>query len=121
MVYGLYGVFDQDRWFRNDFSSDDKLTGTIFTDVNQTSAKNLTGYTVTIRLSRQAGPGRYAEFFNKTATIVVAGDGTWSYAVAQGEIPQPRLYWISAQLTKSGTQETTINRVLFHVLRGPST
>ena len=70
MAYGLYLAADQDRWFRNNFSDEDLLTGTVYTDINQTTAKDLTGYTVTVRLSRRDGPGRHGDFLNAPAWIV---------------------------------------------------
>jgi hypothetical protein len=120
LVYGIYLSLDQDRWFRNDFSSDDKLTGTIYTDINQTSAKNLTGYTVTIRMSKTDGFGKFTDRFNKAADIEVAANGTWSYAVAEGEIPVFGLYNVWAEISKSGTNETTLNHTTLHIIEGPS-
>ena len=118
MPYGLYLSCDQDRWYRNNFSSDDKLTGTIYTDINQVTAKDTTGYTITIRLSRRDGPGRHGDFLQAVATATVEADGTWEYAMREQDIPPRGLYWIAAELTKSGTRETTLNRVEFHVIEG---
>ena len=120
MAAGLYLSLDQDQWFRNNFSSTNPLTGTIYTDINQTSAKDLTGYAITIRMSRPNGPGRFSDFFNKTASIVVAANGTWSYAIAQSELPHRGVYYVTAELTKAGDQESTLNRVEFHILEGPA-
>ena len=89
MVYGLYLKMDQLKWFRDDFSSDDKMTGTIYTNLNLTTAKNLTGYTVVIRLYTG---NRWGDHFGITAEIVVEADGTWSYAVQQGKMPPPAIY-----------------------------
>ncbi len=50
MAYGIYLKMDQDRAHRDDFSSDAFLTGTVYTDIVQATAKNLTGYTVTVRM-----------------------------------------------------------------------
>lgn len=120
MAYGLWLSLDQDRFFRNNFSSTNPLTGTIYTDINQTTAKNLTGYTITIRMSRPNGPGRFSDFVNKTATIVVAANGTWSLALGSGETPHRGIYYVTAELTKTGDRESTLNRVEFHILEGPS-
>lgn len=117
MAYGLYLSLDQKRWFRNDFSATNKITGTLYTDVNQTVAKNLTGYTVTIKLYK---PRTIGDRFNKTATIVTAADGTFEYAVGEGEMPIYGLYWMIIQLTKSGDRETTLNDVEFQILEGPN-
>jgi len=117
MAYGLYLTLDQDQWFRGDFSSDNKLTGTIYTDINQQTAKNLTGYTLTIRLHR---PKHFGDFFNKSADIVVAGSGTWSRAIQAGEMPPRGIYYVKLEIAKSGVVESTLNRSELHILEGPS-
>jgi hypothetical protein len=117
MAYGLYLVLDQTQWMRNDFSSENKLTGTIYTNKSLTVKKNLTGYTIKVRMHRGKSWG---DRFNKTASIVTAADGTWSYAVAEGEMPPPAIYKVSVTLTKSGVQETTLNRQELNVIIGPS-
>ena len=118
MVYGLYLKMDQPKWFRDDFSSDDKMTGTIYTNLNLDAAKNLTGYTLFIRLYKG---NRWGDHFGFQATIVTAADGTWPYAVGEGEMPPPAIYNVKLELKKSGTQESTINRVELFVVDGAST
>jgi len=108
---------DQDQWFRGDFSADNKLTGTIYTDINKQTVKNLTGFTITIRLHR---PKFFGDFFNKTATIVIAANGTWSYAVQQGEMPPRGIYFVKVEISKSDAVESTLNRIELQVLEGPS-
>ena len=108
---------DQDRWFRGDFSSSDKLTGTIYSDKNRTVAKDLTGYTIKIKLFKTRTIG---DRFNKTATIVTAADGTFSYAVQDGDMPIWGNYEVIIELTKSGVRETTLNTVEFQILEGPN-
>jgi hypothetical protein len=117
MAYGLYLKLDQSRWFRNDFSSSNKLTGTIYTDADRTTAANLTGFTLTVRFYKYDHSGDY---FNKTASIVTAASGTWSYAVAVGEIPAPGLYNVKIELTSSGKQESTLNTQELLILNGPA-
>lgn len=117
MAYGLYLAVDQDKWFRDDFSTEDKLTGTIYSDINQVTAKDLTGYTITIKFSHENKNGAR---FDKTASAVVAASGTWSYAVTDGDMPQPGIYQVKAELTKSGVQVSTLNRVQLQILQGPS-
>lgn len=117
MVYGLYLTLDQDQWFRGDFSSDSLLTGTIYTDVNRTVAKNLTGYTLKIRMYR---PKHFGDFFGKAGTIVTAANGTWSYAMQRGEIPPRGIFYVKLEIAKSGVVESTLNRVELHILEGPS-
>ena len=117
MAYGLWLILDQNEWFRNDFSSENKLTGTIYTDRQLTVKKDLTGYTIVIRMHR----GRsWGDRFQKTASIVSATDGTWSYALIQGDMPPPAIYKVVVELTKAGVQESTLNRQELHVLIGPS-
>ena len=115
MAYGLWLAMDQNRAHRDDFSSDAFLTGTIYTDKVQATAKNLTGYTITVRMHR---PIHFGDFFNKKATIVTAADGTWKYLVGASELPPRGIYYVSVELTKAGVKESTLNRVEFHVLGG---
>ena len=117
MSYGLYLTLDQTRWYRGDFSSDNAITFTVYTDINRQTAKNLTGYTLTLRLHR---PKHFGDSFNKTAEIVTAASGTGRYFVNQGEIPPRGLYFVKLELSKSGVVESTLNRVELYVLEGPS-
>jgi len=117
MAYGLYLTLDQTRWFRGDFSSDNALTGTIYTDVNKTSVKDLTGYTLKVRMHR---PLHFGDWFNKAASIVVAASGTWSYNLVQGDTPPRGIYYVKLELAKSGVIESTINRVELEILGGPN-
>ena len=116
MAYGIWLKLDQDRWNRSDFSTENKLTGTIYTDVNRTVAKNLTGYTLTIRMFKTRTIG---DRFNKVASIVTAADGTFSYAIAQGDLPIWGNYEVLVELSKSGVKESTLNQVEFQILDGP--
>ncbi len=117
MAYGLWLTLDQDIWYRGDYSSENKLTGTIYTDKNRTVAKNLTGYTIKIRLFK---PRTIGDRFNKTASIVTAASGTFDYAVGQGEMPIFGLYEVIVELSKSGVKESTLNHVELQVLEGPN-
>lgn len=117
MGYGLYLELNEPIWFRNDFSSESKITGTLYTDVNKTVAKNLTGFTLTLKLWK---PRTVGDRFNKTATIVSASDGTFEYAVAEGDMPIYGVYYAALELTKSGVRETNINQVEFQILEGPN-
>ena len=117
MAYGLYLALDQSRWFRGDFSTDNALTGTIYTDVNETTVKDLTGYTLTIRMHR---PLHFGDWFGKTASIVIAANGTWKYNLVQGDTPPRGIFYVKLELTKSGVQESTINREELEILGGPN-
>jgi len=100
MAYGVYCTLGQTKWARGNYSSSNKLTGTIYSDKLKTSAFNLTGYTLKVRIFKR---WYNHDYFNKTADIVVAASGTWSYAVAQHEMPTtPGVYLLSIELSKSG-------------------
>lgn len=115
MAYGLYLTVDQKQWREGDFSDTDKLTGTIYTDEAKSSAKNLTGYTLDVIIYKQDG----AAVFDKQATIVTAGSGTWSYAIAEGETPAVGFYKIEVELSQSGQRISTFPED-FLVTRSPS-
>ena len=117
MVYGIYLKLDQKQWFISDYSDTNKLTGTIYSDATLATAFNLTGYTLKVRLFKREDS---TDFFNKTATIVTAASGTWSYAVAQNEMPSDGLYLVKMELSKSGEVMSTLNDVEFVVKRGPT-
>jgi len=118
MAYGAYLTLDQTKWAYGDFSDTNKLTGTIYTNKDRTSAFTLTGYTITIRLYKSNWEN--ADYFNKAATIVSAGDGTWSYAVSTGEFPAAGRYLVKAELSKSGERMSTLNDVYIMVRGGPT-
>ena len=115
LAYGLYLIMDQPKWFRGDFSDTNKLTGTIYTDQKFTRKANLTGYTITIRLTKNH---RWGDYFNKVGSIVSATGGTFSYAVAENEIPPPGLYNVKIELSKSGSRESTLNRQELMIVEG---
>ncbi len=117
MAYGIYLTLDQKRWFRGDFSNVDLLTGTIYTDLNKQNVKDLTGYTINLRMHR---PKHFGDFFNKAGAIVSAVGGTWSYAVASGDMPPRGTYYFKLELKKTGEAISTLNRVELQVLEGPS-
>jgi hypothetical protein len=117
MAYGLYLELDQSKWYRDDFSSDNALTGTIYTDKQLTQAKNLTGFTIKIRMDKGRSMG---DRFGKTGTIVSATDGTFKYNMTDGDSPFPGIYRVRAELTKSGVKETTLNRVELLIVLGAS-
>lgn len=107
---------DQRRWAEGDYSSTNKLTGTIYTDSAKTTAKNLTGLTIKIRIFRRWSS---TDLFNKTGSIVTAASGTWSYAVAVGEMPSSGLYLLEVELSQSGEVISTFP-VEFHIISGPT-
>jgi len=117
MAYGLWLALDQTRWYRGDFSATNALTGTIYTDVNEVTAKDLTGYTLTIRFNR---PIHFGDMFNREATIVVAANGTFKYNFTEGDSPPRGIYMVKVEITKAGDRESTLNREEIIILGGPS-
>jgi len=117
LAYGLYLKLDQSRWYRGDFSTTNALTGTIYTDINEVTAKDLTGYTLTLRFHR---PIHFGDFFNKAASIVSAANGTFKYNFVEGDTPPRGIYFVKVEIAKSGDRESTLNREEFFLLGGPS-
>ena len=117
MTYGIYHIIDQLKWYRDDYSDTNKLTGTLYSNKNRTVKFNLTGYTIKVRLYKG---NRWGDYFGKTASIVTAADGTWSYAVGENEIPPPGIYNVKIELSKSGERMSSLNRQELLILEGPS-
>lgn len=117
MSYGIYLKLDQTQWFTADFSDTNKLTGTIYSDNLLSTAFNLTGYTIKVRMFKRGGA---SDHFDKTASIVNAANGTWSYAVAESEIPSEGLYLVKIELSKSGERMSTLNIQELLIIKGPS-
>ena len=116
MAYGVWLKLDQKVLYNGDFSSSNKLTGTIYTDEALTSAFTLTGYTLTVRIFPR---GSSTDYFEKEASIVSAGSGTWSYAIAENELPSAGLWQVAIELEKSGEVMTTLNNVEILIKGGP--
>jgi len=51
---------------------------------------------------------------------VNAANGTWSYAVAVGEIPSEGLYLVKVELSQTGEQMSTLNDQELLIIKGPS-
>lgn len=111
----LYCKLDNPKWIEGDFSDTTKITGTIYTDRLQTTAKDLTGYTLTLRIFPE---WRNADYFNKTASIVVAANGTWSYALIENDLPREGQYMLKIELEKSGERLSTYP-ISFEVIGAP--
>lgn len=114
----LWLTLDVDRWKRGDFSSETKITGTIYTDRSRETAKNLTGFTLTFFI-RKFGE-QFQTKLSETATIVTAASGTWEYAVTSGKLDiDPGTYRAEIELTKSGVKESTYDE-LFYIEGSPT-
>ena len=116
-MLGYYLKLDQSVIFNGNYSDTLTVTGTCYTDVGQTAAFNLTGYTLTLRLYRDGG---ITDVFNQTASITSASSGTWNKAVTSGTLPSPGLYLADLVLSKSGTLVSNLNRVEVLIKRGPT-
>lgn len=101
----LYVKLNTTSWKHGDFSSESKITGTVYTDREMVNPKDLTDFAVHIRLFR-----RYHrhDFFNRQATITSpATSGSFEYAVRSGDMPFPQLYLLEIELSKDGVVEST--------------
>ena len=116
MTYGAYLNLDQKRWRKGDYSSTNKLTGTIYSDAAKSLTFVLTDYTLTIRIYKRFSN---SDLFNKTASIVSASSGTWSYAVQQNDMISPGVYLFEIELSKSGEVMSTFPET-FTVEYGPT-
>lgn len=118
MALGLYLTLDQNTIFNGNFSdvSAFKLTGTIYTDVNRTTPLTLSGYTITMKIYRDGG---YIDRFAQTCTITSSSGGTFYLSVTTGTLPYAGLYLVVMELTKSGTQISTMNRQELLIEKGP--
>ena len=117
MAYGAYLKLDQKVLYNGDYSDTNKLTGTIYTDAGLSSAFNLTGYTLKVRMFERDST---EDWFDNTATIVTAGSGTWSYAIADNDLPSAGIYIVAVELSKSGEVMTTLNNVEILIKSGPT-
>lgn len=109
----LYCKLDSSTWNEFDYDDTNGITGTIYTDRALSSAKNLTGFTLNIRLFRR---WRSVARLDKEATIVTAASGTWKYLPTDGAMPRAGVYLLEIQLTKSGIQKST-KPVEFYIRR----
>jgi hypothetical protein len=119
MSLACYLTLDQSVLFNGDYSSDSslKLTGTVYSDINKTTAFNLTGYTITLRIYKE---NTISDNFNQECTITVAASGTWYISVASATMPSAGLYQVKIELTKSGTIVSSLNRTELLIKRGPT-
>jgi len=117
-MLGVYLSLDQSVIYNDNFSdvSALKLTGTIYSDVNKTTAFNLTGYTIKIKLSEENGK---ADYLNQTCTITSAVAGTFYLSVAESTLPTAAIYLANIELVKSGTKVSSLNRTELLVKRAP--
>ena len=120
MVYAAYLVVNEKTIFNSDYSSDSglQLTGTVFSERSLTTAFNLTGYTLTLRIYRN---GSDSDQFNQTCTITVAASGTWYLQITSNTLPISGVYLAKMELSKSGTVISTLNDQEILIKQGPTT
>lgn len=118
MVLGVYLTLDQGIVYNGDYSdvSGFKLTGTVYSDINKTTAFNLTGYTITLQFFKNGG---FIDYLAQTCTITVAASGTFYLSLTDGALPFSGIYEAKIELTKSGTKVRSLNRVEVLIERGP--
>lgn len=113
----LYLKLDSDTWKEFDFDDTNGITGTVYTDRVMSSAKNLTGFTLTFKLYRRWHRVSRVE---QTATIVVAASGTWKWLPIEGDIPINGFYNAELEIADaSGIKKSTKNDVEFFIKGGP--
>lgn len=109
----LYLKLDSDTWIYGDFDDTNGITGTIYTDRALSSAKNLTGFTLTFKLFKRWH--RVARI-EETAIIVTAGSGTWKWLPTEGDIPISGVYNVEVEIAdNSGIKKSTKNDVEFYI------
>lgn len=116
MVLGYYLTLDQTSLYNGNFSDTLKITGTCYSDINKTTALDLTGYTLTLKLHKENSS---ADWYGQTCSITTAASGTFNKAVTSGTLPFAGLYLVDLVLTKSGTQISNLNRIELLIQRGP--
>jgi len=102
----LINKLDQEIWVKGNYTatSGNGLSGTIYTEPKMANAKNLTGYTLKIRLYDQ----NRREVFSDDCDILVAGSGTWEFLPVKGEFNIDFIGEVEIELTKSDeTEELT--------------
>lgn len=112
----LFLKIDQTEWPFGDFSTESKLTGTIYTDKELVTPKDLTGFTISIKLFRR---WHRMSFISQNVSAVSAVNGTWEYAVTESDFIHPGLFQLELELTKSGVREST-KPVEFYVKWSPA-
>jgi hypothetical protein len=104
----LYNDLDVHQWGLEDFTDENALsiTGTIYSDKNLTTAFDLTGYTLTLRIIDNQG--HIIEDNSDDIEIVTAGSGTWRFKPQDGRMFTELNGQIVVRLEKSGSQISAI-------------
>ncbi len=100
----LFSVLNQEVWSIGNHTDNtgQGLSGTVYTEPKAVNAKNLTGYTLKIRLYDQNG----FEVFSDDVDILVAASGTWEYLPDVGSLNFVFIGELEVELTKSDEEVT---------------
>ena len=80
------------------------ISGTIYTESKMVNVKNLTGYTLIIRMYDQ----NLNEVYSNDVVIVTAADGTWELLPDVGSLGFDFIGEVEIELTKSDEEITAI-------------
>lgn len=103
----LYLQMDQKTWAQGDFtdSATYDLTGTVYDENTFTTARDISGFTGTLRLINQDGD----TVFSTTENLTLGADGTILIKFAQGKTPSVQgTHKIRLRLEVSGTRLTCV-------------
>ena len=103
----LYLKMDQKTWGQGDFtdSATYDLSGTVYDDNRFAAARNISGFTGTLRLIDQDGDS----VFSTTENLTLGSDGTILIKFAEGKTPTSQgIFKVRLRLEVSGTRLTCI-------------
>ena len=105
----LYVKLDSHIWILEDYTDEDSLgiTGTVYSDDAMTTAFDITGYTLTIRIKAQ-GKIKFDSDQDSNVSAIVAADGTFRYKPEIGDLLLEANGEVSLLMEKTGTQITAI-------------
>lgn len=102
----LISKLDTEIWLKGNFTTTtgNGISGTIYTEPKMVNVKNLTNYTLKIRLYDQDK----FEVFSDDVSILIAASGTWEYLPAFGKLNFDFIGEVEVELTKTdNTEELT--------------
>ena len=103
----LYLKMDQKTWATGDFtnSATYDLSGTVYDENTLTTARNISGFTGTLRLIDQDGDS----VFTTTENLTLGSDGTILIKFASGKTPVLQgIFKVRLRLEVSGTRLTCV-------------
>lgn len=104
----FYLNLDQKTWGAGDYVDTNSLalTGTIYSNAELTSAQDITGYTLKIKVYPRERPDWYQ--VSDDAEIVTATSGTWRYKPTINKIDDAGVYRVVIQLSKTDERISAI-------------